>query len=565
MLRKYDNFQLIEIKVLRLLVFLSIFAQDKLHSVCVGFRFIDILLLPKKTTFMKLYPIGIQNFEKIRKGGYLYIDKTKHVYDLATRGCYYFLSRPRRFGKSLLISTMEAYFSGRRELFEGLEIGTMEQDWNKYPILHLDLNTGSYDTESDLKDRLNKTLEQWETIYGSNASERSVPLRFEGIVQRAAEKTGREVVVLIDEYDKPLLQTIGNEGLQEKYRSILKAFYSVLKTQDKYIRFAFLTGVTKFGKVSVFSDLNNLDDISMDERYVDICGVTENELHEYFDEDVEKLANKYHMTKDGCYLKLGEMYDGYHFEYDTIGLYNPFSVLNTFSKMKFGNYWAETGTPTFLVNMLQRSGYQLERFTEDMLTNDSLNCVDEGTRNPIPLIYQSGYLTIRDYDEEFGTYMLDFPNREVKDGFIRFLMPYYTPVREEQSEFFVQNFVRDIRSGNPDGFMSRMQVLFSGNDYRIAGNMELYFQNAMYVIFKLVGFYVDVEQPTSEGRIDIIMKTKDYIYILALKLDSSADEALRQIDERGYARPYEMDGRKIFRIGVSFSSETRGVREWKIV
>lgn len=513
---------------------------------------------------MKKYPIGIQSFEKIRTEDFLYIDKTGHIYDMANAGRYYFLSRPRRFGKSLLVSTMEAYFNGQKQLFTGLDIENMEQEWTEYPVLHLDLNTGKYDTEEELTNRLDKTLRQWESLYGQADSGSSIYFRFEDIVRRAAEKTGRHVVILIDEYDKPLLQAIGNEELQEKYRNTLKAFYSVLKTQDKYIRFAFLTGVTKFGKVSVFSDLNNLDDISMDERYADICGITEDEIKRYFDTEVAALAEKHRLTKAECYDRLRQMYDGYHFEHGTTGLYNPFSLLNTFNKMKFGNYWTETGTPTFLVKLLQQSGYQLDRLTKDMVTSDLLNCIDTASDNPIPVIYQSGYLTIKSYNEEFGTYTLDFPNKEVKDGFMRFLMPYYTPARHGQGEFFIQNFVKDIRSGNAERFMQRMQTLFAAGDYRIAGNMELYFQNAMYVIFKLIGFYVEVEKPTCNGRIDIIMKTEDYIYIIELKLDGSADEALRQIDDRGYSMPYRLDGRQIFLIGVNFSSETRGIKDWKI-
>ena len=310
--------------------------------------------------------------------------------------------------------------------------------------------------------------------------------------------------------------------------------------------------------------MNNLEDISMDERYIAICGLTQEELHSYFDEAVEQLAATERMTKAECYTRLKEMYDGYHFEYNTPGIYNPFSLLNTFKKMKFGNYWTETGTPTFLVKLLLQSDYELNRITEEIVSSDLLNNIDAINYNALPALYQSGYLTINGYDAEFKTYTLDFPNHEVKDGVIRFLMPYYTPVRYEQSEFFIQHFVHDIRSGNAEGFMQRMQALFASGDYRTAGNAELYFQNAMYIIFKLIGFYVEVERPTAAERIDLILKTSGYIYILELKLDGSADEALRQIEERGYARPYAMDGRKLFRIGVNFSSKTRGVEAWKI-
>src|SRR5574344_1640936 len=307
-----------------------------------------------------IYPIGIQNFEKLRNEGYVYVDKTALIYQLATTGSYYFLSRPRRFGKSLLISTMDAYFSGKKELFKGLAIEKLEQKWTKHPILHLDLNTGKYETKESLDKILNDYLTNWERIYGTFPSEVTLELRFKGIVRRACEKTGERVVILVDEYDKPLLQAIGNEDLQDKYRSTLKAFYSVLKTQDQYIKFAFLTGVTKVGKVSIFSDLNNLNDISMDGRYIDICGISEEELHQYFNEDIVKLGEKFEMSKEECYNKLKEQYDGYYFHQNSCGIYNPFSLLNALAKMEFSDYWFESGTPTFLVKLLKKTDYDLE-------------------------------------------------------------------------------------------------------------------------------------------------------------------------------------------------------------
>ena len=511
-----------------------------------------------------IYPIGIQNFESLIGDGYVYVDKAALIYKLATTGRYYFLSRPRRFGKSLLISTMNAYFSGKRELFKGLAIEKLEQKWTKYTILHLDLNTENYTEADSLDRRLESSVSYWEQLYGAREGERSLPLRFEGIVRRAYEKTGQRVVILVDEYDKPLLQTIGNEELQNKYRSLLKAFYSVLKSQDQYIKFAFLTGVTKFGKVSVFSDLNNLDDISMDDRYIDICGITEEELHRTFDEDIETLGTAYNMSKEECYTKLKEQYDGYHFEINTIGLYNPFSLLNVLAKKKFKDYWFETGTPTFLVQLLKQSGYNLNDLQKEQQTSDMLNSIDSMSKDPIPVIYQSGYLTIKDYNEEFGWYSLGFPNKEVENGFIRYLLPYYTPIQEKTTAFFIGNFINDIRQGNPDALMQRMQTMFADSDYQITGKLELYFQNAMYVIFKMMGFYVEVERTTSRGRMDILIKTKDYIYIIELKLDGSADEALQQIEDKGYAAPFAGDSRTLYKIGVNFSSETRGIEEWII-
>ncbi len=511
-----------------------------------------------------IYPIGIQNFEKLRNDGYVYVDKTAHVYRLATTGSYYFLSRPRRFGKSLLISTMDAYFSGRKDLFEGLAIEKLEQKWTKYPILHLDLNTGKYDSEEELDNILNLHLCAWENLYGTEQSENSLHSRFLGLVQRAYEKTGERVVILVDEYDKPMLQAIGNDELQTQFRNTLKAFYSVLKTQDKYIKFGFLTGVTKFGKVSVFSDLNNLQDISMDEEYFDICGISEKEIHTYFEESVNSLAVANNITYDAACAKLKELYDGYHFEYGTEGVYNPFSLLNTFNKNKFRDYWFETGTPSFLVELLKHTNYDLNRLQKEEVPADVLNSIDSMSTNPIPVIYQSGYLTIKDYDERFGVYRLGFPNEEVEQGFIRYLMPFYTPVDSNRSVFFINNFIKDVEQGSPEQFMERLQTIFADGSYDIAGDMEKYFQNALYVIFKMMGFYTEVERRTSRGRMDVTIQTKDYVYILELKLDGSAEEALKQIDEKGYAAPFAMDSRKLYKIGINFSSATRGIENYLI-
>jgi len=455
--------------------------------------------------------------------------------------------------------------SGKKELFKGLAIEKLEQKWEEHPILHLDLNTENYKEPDSLRRRLDSTLSYWEQLYGTRAVETSLPLRFEGIVRRACEKTGHRVVILVDEYDKPMLQAIGNETLQAEYRNLLKAFYSVLKSQDRYIKLAFLTGVTKFGKVSVFSDLNNLNDISMDYRYMDICGITDKELHENFDGDVALLGERNGLTKEECYVKLKEQYDGYHFDYDTVGLYNPFSIFNTLSKLKFSDYWFETGTPSFLVYLLKHSNYRLDRITEEQVSGDLLNSIDSMSRNPIPVIYQSGYLTIKGYDDRFGIYRLGFPNKEVETGFIKYLVPFYTPIEEEKTGFLITNFIMDIERGEPDSFMQRLQSMFADTDYKIVGKMELYFQNAMYLVFKMMGFYTDVERTTSNGRIDVVLQTKDYIYVMELKLDGSTDEALCQIEEKGYALPFAKDSRKLYKIGVNFSSETRGIVEWKIV
>ena len=371
----------------------------------------------------KCYPIGIQNFEKIRKDGCLYIDKTAIIYRLVNEGSYYFLSRPRRFGKSLLISTLEAYFEGKKELFDGLAIGQLEKDWIAYPVLHLDLNIAQYDSTDSLYKIVNDALARWEEVYGTRPSEKSLPLRFAGVVERAYLKTGQRVVILIDEYDKPLLQAIGNEPLLTDYRNTLKAFYGVLKSCDKYIRFALLTGVTKFSKVSIFSDLNNLEDISMRQIYSSICGITEEELVSNFMSDIERLSQTNGMSLEEVRLKLKEWYDGYHFTAQGVDVYNPFSLLNVMKSGEFGSYWFETGTPTILVEMLKRNHYDLHRLTEEQTTADVLGSIDSMEDNPVPLLYQSGYLTIKGYDKRFGLYRLGFPNEEVEKGFISFLLP----------------------------------------------------------------------------------------------------------------------------------------------
>ncbi len=510
------------------------------------------------------YPIGIQDFDKIINEGYTYVDKTELIYKLVHEGSYYFLSRPRRFGKSLLMSTLDAYFSGKRELFKNLAIEKLEEDWTAYPVLHLDLNTGKYNSKDSLTHALDDFLSRLEANYGTFHSEKTLELRFMGIIERIYHKTGKPVVILVDEYDKPLLQSINNKELQDDFRATLKAFYSVLKTQDRYIRFALLTGVTKFGKVSVFSDLNNLIDISMDEGYDTLCGITEEEMHRYFEESIQKLAERYKISYEETCARLKKRYDGYHFvEYGT-GVYNPFSLLSTFRASKFGSYWFETGTPTFLVQLLQRENFYLPDLTQQQVSADMLNCIDAMDRNPIPVIYQSGYLTIKDYDEEFKVYTLGFPNEEVEEGFANYLLPYYAHTGSEGAPMYVRNFVLALRNGKPEQFMKRMQVLFADTDYKIVGNAELYFQNAFYIVTKLLGFYTEVERTISDGRIDMIVKTKDYIYIFEFKYDQNADIALQQIENKGYAKPFVTDGRKIVKIGVNFSREHRCIDEWKI-
>ena len=370
------------------------------------------------------YPIGIQDFEDLRRNGYKYVDKTNFVYKLADEGKYYFLSRPRRFGKSLFLSTLEAYFQGKKELFDGLAIYDLETEWKKYPIFHIDLNTANFREKDSLYNVLNDYLTGWEDKYGTRESEVTLALRFKGVIARAAEKEGRGVVILIDEYDKPILQTLQAPELQAEHRAQLKAFYSVLKTQDRYIKFAFLTGVTKFGKVSVFGDLN-LIDISMDYRYVNICGTTEEELKSYFKDGISELASANGDSESETIDKLRMRYGGYHFEKNSEGIYNPFSVLNTLAKHRYKNYWFETGTPTFLIGLLKEHGSRFPDLSKEQVSAIVMSSMDSASTNLIPVTYQSGYLTIKSYDERFKKYRLGFPNKEVEEGFLNLLLPLY--------------------------------------------------------------------------------------------------------------------------------------------
>ena len=516
-----------------------------------------------ETTFVK-YPIGVQNFERIRREGYTYVDKTAMVWQLANQGRYYFLNRPRRFGKSLLISTLEAYFEGKRELFEGLAISGMEKEWKAYPVLHLDLNAQRYVAVANLEEILDRYLRRWESLYGRDEQSFSLSGRFAEVIRRAYEQTGLPVVILVDEYDKPLAMNLNNEALQDEYRSMLKAFYGVMKSSDRYIRMGFLTGVTKFSKVSVFSDLNNLDDISMWDRYATVCGLTEQEIRDNFDSEVEQLAQARRLTKDECYAELRRRYDGYHFRQDSVGVYNPFSVLNTLNKREFGDYWFETGTPMQLIELLKSTDYNLNDLLDGEVSAQLLGSVDSIRQDPVSVFYQSGYLTIKGYDEEFGEYRLGFPNAEVREGFIKFLLPLYTNQNRDSTQFAISRFVREVRSGQPEAFMTRLVAMMADTDYRIVGKGELYLQNFLFVFFRLLGLYVEVERATSDGRTDMVVQTKDYVYILEFKLDQTADEALRQIEEKGYAKPFAADRRPVYKIGVNFNSRQRRVDDWKI-
>ena len=512
-----------------------------------------------------LYPIGIQDFEKIRSGGFVYVDKTDLVYKMAQNGGYYFLSRPRRFGKSLLVSTMEAYFSGKKELFNGLAIADQEKDWVQYPVLRIDVSGEDYSQSGSLGVVLSRQLKRWENLYGITDIADTPSARFKEVIDAAYAKTGNQVVILIDEYDKPIVDSLGDEKLNESCRSLLQAFYGVMKAKDACIKFGFLTGVTKIGKLSVFSGLNNLKDISMDARYTDICGISEKDLKKYFGESVKELAEANDLTIKETYNQLAEMYDGYHFRQSSVGIYNPFSVLNTFDAGEFKEYWFETGTPSFLVKMMKETSYDVTRLSGDEVGSTLLTDVDSAFANPVPFLYQAGYLTIKDYDKEYKLYKVGFPNKEVKDGFLNYLLNFYAPVQSESTNALISRMSRDIRSGNAEGFMQKLEALFAKTSYQIQGDSEKDFQYAMYIILELMGEYVEVEKATSNGRIDILIQTREHVYIIEIKINDTVEAALQQIEEKGYARRFADDKRKLFKIGVRFSTENRCIDDWKVV
>ena len=515
--------------------------------------------------FGRKLPIGIQTFSDIRTQEYLYVDKTDYVWQIANTGKPYFFSRPRRFGKSLLISTFEAYFEGRRDLFEGLAIEKLEEKWDKHPVLHLDLNARKYERPEDLIAMLNQYLEKWEAKFGNEKKDRAPEERFDYIIQRAYEQTGKGVVVLVDEYDKPLLQSLHDEELLEAYRRTLKAFYGVLKSADKYLRFVFLTGVTKFSQVSVFSDLNQLNDISMDYDSGTLCGITHEELVNNFSPEIEALAKVNGLSKEEAIEQMTRQYDGYHFHPNAVGVYNPFSVLNAFYKKEFGNYWFQTGTPTFLVNSLLKSDYDL-RTLMDGVETPAINFTEyrAEANNPIPLIYQSGYLTIKEYDKEFKMYTLGFPNDEVRYGFLNFLVPFYTTVTDDKKSFYIGKFVQELRSGETDSFMQRLETFFADFPYELNDKTERHYQVVLYLIFKLMGQFTQAEVRSAKGRADAIVQTPKFVYVFEFKLNGTAEEALQQINDKGYDAPLKSDNRQIVKVGVEFSTETRNVKRWLV-
>ncbi len=527
-------------------------------------------------TIMK-YPIGIQDFESIINGGYTYVDKTALIYRLVTEGKIYFLSRPRRFGKSLLVSTLEAYFKGKKDLFNGLAIDSIEKEWAEYPVFHLSFGGENFLKHGALDTKLENIIGVWETEYGTDPNYTTLGNRFQYVLKAAHQKYGRRAVVLIDEYDKPLLDVLDtgmktsdghNELLLEEHnRNVLKGFYSVFKEADKDLQFVLLTGVTKFSQVSVFSGFNQPEDISMSRDYEALCGITEEELYCYFAEPIAELAKVNDCTIDEMKQMLKKQYDGYHFGRRMTDIYNPFSILNACKSRNIDDYWFRSGTPTYLVRLLNHSQENMNELTNRYYTTQQFIDYKADVEKPLPMIYQSGYLTIKDYNLRRNTYLLDFPNDEVKNGFISILANDYLKARKDVNNW-TQDVVDALEAGDLEQFRKLLTSFLADIPYTMRRKetereRERYFHYTFYLLMRMVSCYtVYTEKQQSEGRVDCIVETPDYIYIFEFKLDGTADEALQQIEKKGYARPYEADKRKLFKVGTVFSSETGTISEF---
>lgn len=511
------------------------------------------------------YPVGIQSFEEIRTGGYVYVDKTALIYQLVTTGKYYFLSRPRRFGKSLLLSTIQAYFEGRKELFEGLVIYEMEKAWDAYPVLTLSLS--SYNpSDSDLHELLDAQIGNMELKYGKRYDTQLLSARFANVIVSAFEKTGRKVVVLVDEYDAPLVAHLDDDPRREVVRDLLKSVYTNLKDMDQYIRFAMLAGVSRFSKMTIFSGLNNLKDISLLPKWGEICGVTEDELKANFHEGISRLGEALDTDYTGALVALKEHYDGYHFTEASTDIYNPFSLLNALDDSRIDSYWFRSGTPTFLLKYLSRITLPLQELLGERISETAISDIETYRILPLALLFQTGYLTIKAYDRRSRRYSLGIPNKEVEEGLFLGLLSYNTECDKNE----VGNKVWDIRdaleAGNPDLALDIIRSFFAGIPCNVTQtHKELYFENNLYLLFKLVGIDARAEWCTADGRIDILLEMPDYIYVMELKLDKTPEEALAQIDAKDYALQWKYDGRKVFKIGINCSSDKRNIDTWKIV
>ena len=514
----------------------------------------------------RLYPIGIQTFSKIREGNYLYVDKTEYVYRMThSASSYMFLSRPRRFGKSLLTSTLHSYFSGRKDLFHGLAMEKLEKEWTEYPVLHFDMSTAKHADSEQLLQELNLKLYGYEQIYGRLEEEVNPNQRLMGLIKRAYEQTGKKVVVLIDEYDAPLLDVVHERENLDVLRNIMRNFYSPLKACDPYLRYVFLTGITKFSQLSIFSELNNIKNISMDEPYAAICGISEDEIRLQMKDDLEGLAKKLEITPEEALMKLKENYDGYHFTSPSPDIYNPFSLLNAFADGKFGSYWFGSGTPTYLVKMLDKFGVKPSEIGRRQLKSSVFDAPTETMTDAVPLLYQSGYITIKDYNKMLDLYTLDIPNKEVRLGLMESLLPYYVNNKTPEATTMVAYLFYDIQNGDMDAALHRLQEFLSTIPYCDNTRFEGHYQQVFYIIFSLLGYYVDVEVRTPRGRVDIVLRTKTTLYVMELKLDKSAGEAMEQIDLKNYPERFALCGLPVVKVAVSFDSERCTIGDWEII
>ena len=543
------------------------------------------------------YPIGIQTFRNIIEGGYLYIDKTGFVHDLAENYKYVFLSRPRRFGKSLLSSTIHSYFAGDAELFNGLKAGELKKDWTRHPVFHFDMSTAKHCDEEQLTSELNLKLVRYEDLYGKGENEEKINQRFEGLVHRAVEQTGEKAVIIIDEYDAPLLDVVNDQERLTPMRQIMRNFYSPIKSLYPYLRFVFITGITKFAQLSIFSELNNLKNISMMPRYSAVCGISQEELVTQMNIPVQDMADELGISFDAALEKLKSNYDGYHFCAKSEDIYNPFSLLNSLSDKMFGSYWFDTATPTFLIERMRENPIPenlLDRMNE--IARSDFDVSPEFSDSILPLLYQTGYLTIKGYSTEDESYTLGYPNREVREGFLKGLLNSYRG-SEGMSASFVLQFNRALKNNDIDGALERMRSFLAGIPYDPENKSEKHFQTIIYLIFSLLGYYTQAEVKSAVGRADAVCRTKDRVYVFEFKVDGSAEEALRQIDEKGYLIPYRFEGterceatsaaeaveatrrdasagsasgigsasgKRLVKVGVNISTQTRTIESWKI-
>ncbi len=512
-----------------------------------------------------IYPIGEQDFKFLRETGCLYVDKTSYIKKLVSPGSkYYFLARPRRFGKSLFLSTLRYFFEGDRNLFHGLSIESLNWDWHRYAVLRIDLNVERYDQPGKLESVLNNLFNEWDIQYGVTLKTDNLSSRFRNVIKAAHEKTGLPVVILVDEYDKPLVSNLDNEELYEHYRSRLSTLYSNFKSSTEHIRLVFLTGVSRFSKLSIFSDLNNLNDITFDNEFADICGITEQELFNDLRIGVETFAENRDLSFEEAIHELKKNYDGYRFAEDGSDIYNPWSLLCCLSKKTIANYWNQTGLPTILGEALKRVDANLEEILNTKCDLDTLLGMDLTSLNPLALLYQTGYLTIKHYDDQTDFFTLGVPNREAKEGLAKSLLPYYVTVKRGITEGVASELIKNIQLGEPYKLMKNLQIYFAGIPYELKMDNENNFQNALYILLTLIGAKAHAEVSTSEGRIDLLIETPNYIYIIELKYNGTAQEALKQINDKKYGRPYLNGQHTIFKIGVNFSSKTRCIEDFVI-